>query len=142
VHFSMKVFLQDPDSLDERLVREAYTGPALVPASPWLDRRIPVRPIATLRSDSISGDRVLDLRPGIEGVATTATGPVSVVRVPWLWVVQTRADSGWSTTVLPGSESRHVLGARGAVPIADVWVTAVDRVGNASPAVRAAPPSP
>jgi uncharacterized lipoprotein YddW (UPF0748 family) len=141
VHFSMKVFLQDPDSLDERLVREVYSGPALVPASPWLDRRIPVRPIAAVRVDSISGDRVLDLRPGIEGVATTATGPVNVVRVPWLWVVQTRADSAWSTTVLPGSESRHVLGVRGAAPVADVWVTAVDRVGNASPAVRAAPPA-
>jgi uncharacterized lipoprotein YddW (UPF0748 family) len=131
VHFNMKVFLDNPDSLDERLVREVYSAPALVPASPWLDRRTPALPMVAVRSDSASGDWVLDLRAGAE-----PTDP-PIVREPWLWVVQTRADTGWTTEIVPGTEHRRVLARRGAPQPADVRVMAVDRVGNAGPVARA-----
>ncbi len=38
VHFSMKVFMDDPDMLNETLARETYSDAALPPASPWLER--------------------------------------------------------------------------------------------------------
>ena len=46
VHFSMKVFLDDPDGLNERLMAGPYAQPALVPATPWLGVGTPPAPIA------------------------------------------------------------------------------------------------
>ncbi len=154
VHFSMKVFLDNPDSLNERLKKESYTGQALVPASPWLGRGAPAQPEIALRSDSASGYWVLDLKPGTNGAGTTngadgnggdgngdASHPTDLdgARAVQLWVVQTRTDAGWTTQVVPGAERLHVVGPRfGAAPL-DVRVTAVDRVGNAGPAARAVP---
>ena len=133
VHFNMKVFLDDPDSLDERLVSEVYTGPALVPASPWLSRGVPAQPVIAVRADAASGFWVLDVAPG----AAASGSPV--VPAPWLWVVQTRTDAGWTTRIVPGTERLHAIGPRtGAAPL-DVRVTAVDRVGNAGPAARVVP---
>jgi uncharacterized lipoprotein YddW (UPF0748 family) len=150
VHFSMKVFQQNPDSLNERLVREAYTGPALVPASPWLDRRMPARPVVAVRSDSVSGNWLLELQPGadpaptVEGTGRKGAngGPsVSGARAatgvaPWLWIVQARSSGGWTTTLLPGTERRHVLGRRGTALPTDIRVTAVNRVGSTGPTAR------
>jgi uncharacterized lipoprotein YddW (UPF0748 family) len=119
VHFSMTVFMQDPDSLNERLVREVYADRALVPATPWLDDLAPARPTITMRTDSLGGNTTLDMQP-----ASTSD--------LWLWVVQTRSTSGWTTQVLPGAE-RHVRFA--ARPL-DVRVMAVDRVGNTSAVAR------
>ena len=131
VHFSMKVFQQNPDSLDERLLREAYASPALVPATTWLPGAGLLAPRITARIDSVSGDHVLDLNPG-----TSPTSTLLMWGAPWLWVLQTRTDSGWATQVLPGVERVHVLSARGgAVPL-DVRVMSVDRLGNSSPPAR------
>jgi uncharacterized lipoprotein YddW (UPF0748 family) len=147
VHFNMKVFLDNPDSLDERLVREVYTGPALVPASPWLGRGAPVAPRIAVRNDSTSGFWVLDIAPGgaasstaVGSTTTPAAAPDSSgARAPWLWVVQLRTVDGWTTRIIPTTERLHVLGPRtGAMPL-DVRVTAVDRVGNAGPAARVVP---
>lgn len=140
VHFNMKVFLDDPDSLDERLVREVYTGPALVPASPWLGRGAPAAPRIAVRDDSASGFWVLDVAPA-NAAAAPAAPDTAGARAPWLWVVQTRTADGWTTRIIPATERLHVLGPRtGAAPI-DVRVTAVDRVGNAGPAARVVPTS-
>jgi uncharacterized lipoprotein YddW (UPF0748 family) len=130
VHFNMSVFMKDPDSLNERLVREVYGEPALVPASPWLDRRAPAVPRVAVRTDATSAARVVDLDPGVAGPATSA---------PWLWVLQTRSAEGWRTQLLPASQRVALLAARGAAVPLDVRVTAVDRVGNAGPAARATP---
>jgi hypothetical protein len=133
VHFNMKVFLDDPDRLNERLMSEVYTGPALVPATPWLGRGAPGAPAAGVRRDDASGFWVLDVKPD------TTASDVGGAKAPWLWVVQSRTESGWTTRVLPAAERLHVLGPlAGAAPL-DVRVTAVDRVGNASPATRVAP---
>ncbi|NUP57419.1 MAG: hypothetical protein HOQ19_16435, partial [Gemmatimonadaceae bacterium] len=143
VHFNMKVFLDDPNSLDERLVSEAYTGPALVPASPWLGRGAPIAPRIAVRNDSTSGFWVLDIAPG-GTPATGATMPApppdsSGARALWLWVVQLRTPDGWTTRIIPATERLHVLTPRtGATPL-DVRVMAVDRVGNVGSAARVVP---
>ena len=119
VHFSMKAFLVGQDSLLERLVGEAYAEPALVPATPWLDRVPPGRPVvrAAQRRDSTPGSPLrLTLAAGKGGT-------------PFLWTVRTAGDSGsWTTSIVSGTV-RLVD-----VPDATsrVVVTAVDRAGNES----------
>ena len=117
VFFSMKALMQDADSIDERLA-VPYAAPALVPASPWLHLNPPPRPAIALRHDGATGEPYLTLRP--------ADG-----RKPWLWVVQTRSDSGWSAELLPGYQRVHRL-AGGREPDL-VYVSAVDRTGNQGP---------
>ncbi|MDB4913865.1 MAG: hypothetical protein JWM95_1509 [Gemmatimonadetes bacterium] len=122
VHFSMKVFMQDPDSLNERLLRESYAMPALVPATTWLPGAGTAAPSLFSRIDSASGDRVFEVTSG------------KPARTPWLWVIQARADAGWTTRILPGSPKLHVPVPRAAS--VDIRVMSVDRVGNLSPAAR------
>jgi uncharacterized lipoprotein YddW (UPF0748 family) len=119
VHFSMTVFMQNPDSLDQRLVREVYSERALIPASPWLDHRAPAAPAVTLRSDAISGSAIAELSPA-------STHDL------WLWVVQSRSANGWTTQILPGAERKVTFATR---PL-EVRVRAVDRTGNESAAVK------
>ncbi len=130
VHFSMKVFMDNPDRLDERLMSEVYTEPALVPASPWLGSGVPVAPRIAMRDDAASGYWVLDIAPGDTVVNAARAGATS------LFVVQMRTGDGWTTRIVPATERLHVLAPRsGAAPL-DVRVMAVDRVGNAGPAAR------
>lgn len=133
VHFDMKAFIDNPDSLDQRLRAEVYDAPALVPASPWLGLGAPDPPAIGVRADSVSGFRVLDVKPA--GQTAGAAG----ARAAWLWVVQTRGDGGWSTRIVSASERLLVLGPlRDPAPL-DIRVTTVDRVGNASTPARAMP---
>src|SRR5690606_33506198 len=44
IHFSMKAIMQERPGLIETL-KELYAGPALVPASTWLDETPPAKPI-------------------------------------------------------------------------------------------------
>ena len=141
VHFSSSVFMQDPDRLDERLAAEAYAEPALVPASPWLHPAPPPAPVATLRTDAATGARVVDLRSGVTGAAMAST-TMSTTAPPWQWVVQLERSGGWSTSILPGAARAFVVAARGAEAPRAVWVTAIDRVGNASRPSRAGPTPP
>jgi hypothetical protein len=133
VHFSMKVFLDDPDNVDERLMREVYTGPALVPASPWLDRRTPAQPRVAVVTDSASGLTLLDIRPGDVLRSSDAAAPASS---PWLWVVQVHGPGGWTTGIIPATDRLFRLPSLSAPASRDARVTAVDRVGNAGPAAR------
>lgn len=124
VFFSMKVFQLNPDSLDERLLRDVYQTQAIVPASPWLQEPTPQRPAVLARRDVASGDLVLDLAPADASLPT------------WLWVIQERSATGWATRVLPGTERVHLLAGRGAPAPLDVRAYAVSRTGNVSPVAR------
>jgi uncharacterized lipoprotein YddW (UPF0748 family) len=115
IHFSMKAFMLNPDSLVERLSRDAYARPALVPASPWLSRARPGRPGLTVDPDA-SGGSIARFVPG--GGAE-----------PRWWVVHVRAGGRWTAEVLPGWRREHPIPA-GAESVA---VSAVDRVGNEGP---------
>ena len=124
VHFSMKVFQQNPDQLDERLLREAYSEPALVPASPWLKTPAQVAPVLIPRVDVASPDRFVE---------TKIAGETAKKKTdPWLWVVQSRTASGWSTQIRPGVTRVHAIPAG----TKEVRVMSVDRVGNLGPQGR------
>ena len=127
VFFSMNVLMQDPDSVSERIASDSYAQQALVPASPWLDATIPATPVAAPRLDSTSGEMDVDMDP--------APGE----KRPWLWVVQARGSTGWTTQIVPGSELTHLLAGRGETAPSDVWVYAVGRTGNLSLPARVRP---
>lgn len=113
VHFSAKVFMQNRDSIVDRLLAGPYAGPALVPSSPWLDSIPPRAPAAALRRDSATRDIRVDFVPrGTEKV--------------WLWIVRYRYGPDWSTLILPGLQATHYYGEEPD----EVVVSAVDRTGN------------
>ena len=120
VHFSAKVFMQDRDSLVERLLGGPYAGPALVPASPWLDSIPPRAPVAYLARDFATRAITLSIQP-------------SAAEKAWLWVVRYRYGPDWSTLILPGTQSTHMFdgGASSSAPD-QVVVSQVDRTGNES----------
>ena len=138
VHFSMLAFLVDPDSINERLTRDLYAAPALVPATPWLDHTPPPAPTV----------RVATPRPAPSPAAgpgpTEPAPPVELLlhhggkELPFLWTLRARADStaGWSTEIFSGATTRVPL----APGVRDVVVTAVDRSGNESRPARLALP--
>ncbi len=109
IHFSMVALMQNRDGLSSKLQAGTYTQPALVPATPWLDDQPP--PAPTLR---LSARRVL-IEPGSGEAAAR-------------WAVWRRLNGSWAFSVLPGAE--RSFDAAGADRVA---VSAIDRVGNASP---------
>ena len=125
VHFSAKVFMQNRDSIVDKLVAGPYAAPALIPASPWLDSIAPRRPSAYLMKDSVTR-------------ATTVTLVPTGTEKPWLWVLRYRYGPDWSTKILPGAQTWHMFagGSESTAPDA-VFVSAVDRLGNESDAARA-----
>jgi uncharacterized lipoprotein YddW (UPF0748 family) len=119
VHFSMKAFMQNPDSLNERLLRGPYRNRALVPATPWL------------------GGRILD-SPRVS-VTTGAAWPRYPVRIepaagaePMWWIVRVRRGTAWSVDVIPGAQRTYDIEASpaGQPPPSVVIVTPVDRLGT------------
>ena len=120
VHFSAKVFMQNRDSIVDRLLAGAYAGPALVPASPWLDSIAPRKPVAYLAKDSIT--RAIRIHMAESGLEKA-----------WLWVLRYRYGPDWSTIILPGTQKVHMFDASaGLTPPDQVVVSQVDRVGNES----------
>ncbi|MGH7444149.1 MAG: glycoside hydrolase family 10 protein, partial [Longimicrobiales bacterium] len=104
------------DSMTAKMMRETYAAPALPPAMTWLDDEPPVTPAATRRG------------------ATIAVQPASG-EPAFLWVVQSRWPGGWwRTEIVPASTRAWVAGSSydetGSPD--EVWISAVDRVGNQS----------
>jgi uncharacterized lipoprotein YddW (UPF0748 family) len=142
VHFSMKVFQQNPDALNERLVSGPYARLALVPASPWLGVGTPAAPVLATRTDASSGALVLEVRASAQPPVPVGLGGSSTLAsTPWLWIVQTLGDGGWTTAIVPGTERTRMLSPRGGTVPREVRVMMIDRVGNASqPAIIAPRP--
>ena len=121
VHFSARALMRNPEGLSDVLETITYATPALVPASPWLDRTAPVAPAVAVRPDSTRGGATLTLTP-----ASQAS--------PFLWAVRARYGEEWRTEIVPGAVRRHHLAPLGLTDRPDVIVVnAIDRVGNASP---------
>jgi uncharacterized lipoprotein YddW (UPF0748 family) len=119
VHFSMKVLLENRDSVGTALERLVYADPALVPASPWMLKGPPGVPSLTV-TQSPSGQVLTLLPAGADSVR-------------W-WVVQLRLGSGWQMRVLDGARRSVLLPDLVHdlfVPPELIAVTAVDRAGNA-----------
>jgi uncharacterized lipoprotein YddW (UPF0748 family) len=136
VHFSGRAFLENPDSLHERLRLGPYADLALVPRSPWLDSVAPAAPRLTLHParvvappdggpDSLHTAQRVTVRPGQKAR-------------PYLWTVRTRTDSSavWTSAIIPAAVDTLPVPA----DATEVYVTAVDRAGNESAPARLALP--
>jgi uncharacterized lipoprotein YddW (UPF0748 family) len=108
VHFSMVALLQDRDGLATALQRGPYAEPALVPATPWLDDRLPAAP--TLHPAGTA----LRIEPG--------PGDVPVAR----WALWRRVGGRWRFDVLPGAARSLVLDGADRVALAAVGRTGVE----------------
>ncbi|HWE43612.1 MAG TPA: family 10 glycosylhydrolase [Gemmatimonadaceae bacterium] len=137
VHFSGRAFLENPDSLHEKLRAGPYADLALVPASRWLDSIPPAAPKLTLHGAGVQlptgGPDTLHTPMHV----TVASGQKAK---PALWTLRTRADStaAWTTAILPASEDRLPIPS-GAT---EIVVTAIDRAGNQSAPTRLTLPAP
>jgi uncharacterized lipoprotein YddW (UPF0748 family) len=119
LHWRMATLMQN-HALDEALERRLYAEPALVPAMPWLRRATPEKP--KLGFSHIDKGRRL-------AFDWTPVG----LQKPWLWMLQTRTHSEWTTQIFPATRTSQSWGAS---PPEYVALTAVDRTGNTSrPAV-------
>lgn len=117
IHFNAKVLMDNVSGIADRLAT-MYAEPALIPASPWLDRVAPSRPIASAARDSLDGEPAIVVRFAPQGRDVAAR-----------WVLQWRANGEWGTRILPAGDRRHILvGGGDAVDL--VTVSAVDRNGN------------
>lgn len=128
VHFSARAFLDNPDSVATALAQQVYAERALIPASPWMGREAPSAP--TVGVDKGDGD---------DRLALTPTGK-SVVR--W-WLVQMRHGATWQSQLVDGARRKvplRELGSDSVGPAEVIAVTAIDRVGNASPTVAVRTP--
>lgn len=105
------------------LQADAYSVPALIPATRWLGGGPPAPPEVREMKDRNSQERWLRITPG---------GPA-----PAWWVLRLQYADGWRMRVLSGQQSEFDLAA---IPADVISVTAVDHVGNLSaPAVIRAP---
>jgi uncharacterized lipoprotein YddW (UPF0748 family) len=114
--FNARIVMDNVDGITDRLA-VIYGEPALVPASPWLDKVAPDKPAVRVVRDTTTGDDVVRFSPRAQQ------------RIAW-WVVQSRANEAWQTTILPGAQRTHILNYGSDV----VSVVAVDRTGNVSAA--------
>ncbi len=118
VHFSMKQILHNKDGIADAL-KEVYGGPALVPASPWLDR--PAKPDVKLTA--ADGGFALTVRPAAEGarqvVVRSLDGGKWTVRI-----LAAPADGGKQPAMTFPKEPERVQ------------VTVVNRVGVESEAAE------
>ncbi len=129
MHFRMSALLWNGSAIGERMRTSVYSEPALFPATPWLGGPPPAPPTVT----SV-------ITEAIEVAAGDAT-PIA-----W-WMVQSLGTDGrWRMTLLPGTLRRIALNALGDLGGRRIAVTAVDRVGQASPvtlfALQSQPASP
>lgn len=115
VHFSMRVFMQNPDSLVEKLTTEVYAIPALVPPSPWLWSDPPGRPAVSLQDNPAEG-------------VTLTLEPRGRTQPTW-WVIRARYGDEWTMEIVPAWQRSYTLAESG-VPPDVVVVSGVDRTGN------------
>lgn len=121
VHWNVSALMTPSRELNAALLKDAYVGPALVPASPWLDNKPPAKPKAYFEKNQDSDTTTLHWENG---------GRESV----WLWILQTKVHNRWSTEILPGARSAQIFGgnSRHASP-EQIAISAVDRCGNMGP---------
>ncbi len=121
IHFSMKALLTDAGRIVGPLRDEAYAEPALVPASPWLERR------PAPRTDA----RVIGIAAGTVHL-TLGSDEIQRVRT---WIVRAQYGSRWQVMLVPGVQRDYYVEndrADGRLPDR-ILVSAVDRAGVEGP---------
>ena len=123
VHFNMSAFLRNRGGLVDSLTAVAYTMPAVVPASDWLDDQPPAAPLARADAHPLLG-ATLTLEP--------APGEPT-----FLWAIRMRLGEQWFTDVVPAQQRQFLLlrGEPARVPD-EIVVSAIDRTGKESSTVR------
>lgn len=86
VHFSMQALEYNHEELAEMLRTEVYSGPALVPKSPWLKTQLPGRPEISV--ETFQNEQLLTLYAPDE--------------THWLWLIRIKTDEGWQHKTVPG----------------------------------------
>ena len=109
IHFSMVALMQDRDGIATQLITGPYAQAALVPATPWLDSRVPAAPRLRLQNNAVR----------IEAGGADA---------PRLWAVWHRVGGSWLFSVLPAS--KLAFEPKGADAVV---ASAVSRLGLLSP---------
>jgi uncharacterized lipoprotein YddW (UPF0748 family) len=121
VHFSMVALMQNRKGIGDQLRANAYVGPALVPATPWLGNDTPGTPAVT------------GARKGNGVVLKLAAG-----RANALYAVWSRYGGQWRFAVVPASRVDWTVPDDVKLGQPDlVVVSAVDRLGNESARVQA-----
>ncbi|MFZ6720919.1 glycoside hydrolase family 10 protein [Undibacterium sp. Ji49W] len=116
VHFSMAALNQNRKDIRKRLAAEKYTSQALIPASPWLDKKLPGSPVLELSEDKKS------LRVSIPDPANT--------RLLAIWK---RTGQQWLFSVVPAQSMRLDLSDDPqAGAIRQITVSAISRTGQES----------
>jgi uncharacterized lipoprotein YddW (UPF0748 family) len=100
----------------------SFPAPALVPASPWLDKLAPGKPLLSVRKTARE---------------VSASWKPAAGEPAWQWVLQEQTGESWRTEILPASQTSVVFASGGGAGLPqNIAVTAVNRVGNLSaPAV-------
>ena len=121
LQWSIKALNQNRDGLADKLSRQVFQAPALIPASPWLNQAVPERPVVAFGQDAAQTVSVFQW--------ATPSGAA-----PGWWLVQMRFNGAWQTELLPGSQlNRTFRVPPNGLPQA-VSVTAVSRYGQVGPA--------
>ena len=117
VQFNMTSLMRNQGGVADALSTLSYPHHALMPRTPWLDNEPPPAPHIrvdghTLEIHAAEGER------------------------PFLYAVRMKLRDGWHAEVIPAHQARYeILRAPGVMPEV-VGVTAVDRNGNESRAVK------
>jgi hypothetical protein len=98
------------------VIRTAYSQPALVPASPWLDAIPPDKP---------------KLSAGAPWSGLRFDWAKAGGKPAWLWVLQFQVKGVWTTEILPANQTTRTFYDSKPDLVA---VSAVDRTGNEGPA--------
>ncbi len=124
VHFSMKAFTKNWNGISSAVEDGPYEGPALAPASPWLDNAAPSAP-KLLRK--VKHEEYWDVYWRNDGE------PVR------FYVVSIRQGSKWWTGSISSEPAvRIALDADQVVD--EIAITPIDRVGNAGAPLKMVPP--
>lgn len=118
IHWHMASLAGNRGHLADALSKGPYSQPALVPASPWLDKLPPGKPRISIEKEKTS-ERVK--------LSWNVTGSEPA----WVWILQTKTGDQWKMEILPSKETSRLLKTRNPSSLPDwVAVTAVDRCSN------------
>ncbi len=123
VHWSISSVTRSAN-LSKALLEGPYKKEALVPASPWLGKKIPAPPTVATSKSNID----------IWTISWTHPDATAIFR----WVVYTQYGTAWSYQIVNRNERSILLPqskkdkAGNLVPLLKIAVSAVDRLGNES----------
>ncbi len=114
IHWHFKSLVENFGKVSDQLTKTLYSEPALIPASSWL----------------ASGKLA---KPEVSFDASRLSWSLEDNSHAQRWALQIKRDGKWSTELLPNTATSRDF-EKDDLPEA-VAITAIDRVGNASPAV-------